>query len=160
LNGLRYSYRSDTAGSIRVARRAGIKPAAIATTASGPSFAEVSAASLQTQPADGETIKNSLPLIKANIASLGTIDPGTVPEMRVSGLGKVDSSFDPKTSMVAYQVTQKLRDKVCTVIVSATSGGKKVETHWTFKVDEGGTMPPAALPPPAASPTAPAKKKK
>jgi peptidoglycan/xylan/chitin deacetylase (PgdA/CDA1 family) len=133
---------------------------AIATTASGPSVAEVSASSLQTQPADGETIKNPLPLIKANIASLGTIDPGTVPEMRVSGLGKVDSSFEPKTSMVAYQVTQKLRDKTCTVIVSAKSGGKKVETHWTFKIDEGGAMPPAAPPPPAASPTAPATKKK
>jgi peptidoglycan/xylan/chitin deacetylase (PgdA/CDA1 family) len=133
---------------------------AIATTASGPAVAEVSSSSLQTQPADGETIKNPLPLIKANIASLGAIDPGTPPEMRVSGLGKVDSSFDPKTSTVAYQVTQRLRDKTCTVIVSAQSGGKKVETHWTFKIDEGGAMPPAAPPPPAAAPTAPPKKKK
>jgi peptidoglycan/xylan/chitin deacetylase (PgdA/CDA1 family) len=129
---------------------------AIATTASGPSVAEVSASSLQTQPADGETIKNPLPLIKANIASLGTIDPGTVPEMRVSGLGKVDSSFDPKSSMVAYQVTQKLRDKTCTVIVSATSGGKKVETHWTFKIDEGGAAAPPAPPATPASATTPA----
>jgi peptidoglycan/xylan/chitin deacetylase (PgdA/CDA1 family) len=63
--------------------------AAIATTAVGPSVAEVAPSSMQTQPADGETIKNALPLIKANIASLGAIDPGTV-EMRVSGLGKVD----------------------------------------------------------------------
>jgi peptidoglycan/xylan/chitin deacetylase (PgdA/CDA1 family) len=115
---------------------------AIATTASGPAVAEVSASGLQTQPADGETIK------KANIASLGTIDPGTTPEMRVSGLGKVDASFDPKTSTVAYQVTQKLRDKTCTVIVSAKSGGKKVETHWTFKIDDAGAAPA----PPAATP--------
>jgi hypothetical protein len=100
-----------------------------------------------------------LPLIKANIASLGVIDPGTAPEMRVSGLGKVDSSFDPKTSMVAYQVIQRLRDKTCTVIVSAKSGGKKVETHWTFKIDEGGAKAPDAPPPPAAPPTAPPKKK-
>ncbi|MEY2563114.1 MAG: hypothetical protein QOH88_1307 [Verrucomicrobiota bacterium] len=141
--------------------------AAIATTASGPSVAEVSSSNLQTQPADGETIKNPLPLIKANIASLGTIDPNTAPEMRVSGLGKVDSSFDPKTSTVAYQVTQKLRDKTCTVIVSATSGGKKVETHWTFKIDDGSapatpavSAPPAATPPPAAPPAAEPKKKK
>ena len=140
---------------------------AIATTASGPSVAEVSASSLQTQPADGETIKNPLPLIKANIASLGAIDPGTTPEMRVSGLGKVDSSFDPKTSTVAYQVTQRLRDKTCTVIVSAKSDGKKVETHWTFKIDETGTgaapAPSAtAAPsmPPASPPAAPKKKKK
>src|SRR5437762_1433805 len=45
---------------------------AIATTAAGPAVAEVSSSNLQTTPADGETIKNPLPLIKANIASLGT----------------------------------------------------------------------------------------
>jgi peptidoglycan/xylan/chitin deacetylase (PgdA/CDA1 family) len=142
--------------------------AAIATTAVGPAVAEVAPSNLQTQPADGETIKNALPLIKANIASLGAIDPGSV-EMRVSGLGKVDASFDPKSTTVAYQVTQRLKDKSVTVIVSAKSGGKKVETHWTFKIDDGGTSaaPPAPLPtvtpaaaPPAASPAAKPKKKK
>ncbi|HKP03698.1 MAG TPA: polysaccharide deacetylase family protein [Chthoniobacterales bacterium] len=143
--------------------------ASIATTAVGPAVAEVAPSNLQTQPADGETIKNALPLIKANISSLGAIDPGTTPEMRVSGLGKVDSSFDPKTSTVAYQVTQKLRDKTCTVIVSATSGGKKVETHWSFKIDDGSpsAAPPAPIPsvapataPPAAPPAVKPKKKK
>jgi hypothetical protein len=141
--------------------------AAIATTAVGPSVAEVAPSNLQTQPADGETIKNALPLIKANIASLGAIDPGTV-EMRVSGLGKVDASFDPKSTTVAYQVTQRLKDKTCTVIVSAKSGGKKVETHWTFNIDDGGASaaPPAAASsaapatPPPASPSAAPKKKK
>jgi peptidoglycan/xylan/chitin deacetylase (PgdA/CDA1 family) len=142
--------------------------AAIATTAVGPSVAEVAPSNLQTQPMDGETIKTALPLIKANIASLGAIDPGTV-EMRVSGLGKVDASFDPKSTTVAYQVTQRLKDKNCTVIVSAKSGGKKVETHWTFNINEGGTnaAPPAPIPsvapstpPPAAPPAAKPKKKK
>src|SRR3954466_1348007 len=142
--------------------------AAIATTAVGPSVAEVAPSNLQTQPADGETIKTALPLIKARLASLGAIDPGSV-EMRVSGLGKVDASFDPKSTTVAYQVTQRLKDKNCTVIVSAKSGGKKVETHWTFNIDEGGTnaAPPAPIPsvapstpPPAAEPAAKPKKKK
>jgi hypothetical protein len=142
--------------------------AAIATTAVGPSVAEVAPSNLQTQPADGETIKNALPLIKANIASLGAIDPGSV-EMRVSGLGKVDASFDPKSTTVAYQVTQRLKDKTCTVIVSAKSGGKKVETHWTFNIDDGGTSakPPAPIPsvaptsaPTVAPPAAKPKKKK
>jgi peptidoglycan/xylan/chitin deacetylase (PgdA/CDA1 family) len=142
--------------------------ASIATTAVGPSVAEVAPSNLQTQPADGETIKNALPLIKANIASLGAIDQGSV-EMRVSGLGKVDASFDPKSTTVAYQVTQRLKDKTCTVIVSAKSGGKKVETHWTFNIDEGATSsaPPAPMPsvapsspPPAASPAEKPKKKK
>jgi hypothetical protein len=142
--------------------------AAIATTAVGPSVAEVAPSNMQTQPADGETIKNALPLIKANIASLGTIDPGSV-EMRVSSLGKVDASFDPKSTTVAYQVTQRLKDKTCTVIVSAKSGGKKVETHWTFNINEGGTnaAPPApapsvapTTPPPKAQPAETPKKKK
>jgi len=145
--------------------------AAIATTAVGPSVAEVAPSNLQTQPGDGETIKNALPLIKANIASLGAIDPGSV-EMRVSGLGKVDASFDPKSTTVAYQVTQRLKDKNCTVIVSAKSGGKKVETHWTFNIDEGtsavspapaASAAPSAVPAASAvavSPTAAPKKKK
>jgi len=130
--------------------------ASIATTAAGPSASEVSASGLQTQPADGETIKSPLPLIKANIASLGAIDPGTTPEMRVSGLGKVDSHFDAKNSTVAYQVTQKLRDKTCTVIVSAVSGGKKVETHWTFKIDDGTGPAPSAAPAASVAPSTPA----
>jgi peptidoglycan/xylan/chitin deacetylase (PgdA/CDA1 family) len=143
--------------------------AAIATTAVGPSVAEVAPSNMQTQPADGETIKNALPLIKANIASLGAIDPGTV-EMRVSGLGKVDASFDPKSTTIAYQVTQRLKDKTCTVIVSAKSDGKKVETHWTFNIDDGGpnTAPQAPIPSvaPTSAPTVaphalkPKKKKK
>src|SRR4051812_10187644 len=142
--------------------------AAIATTAVGPSVAEVAPSNLQTQPADGETIKNALPLIKAKIASLGAIDQGSV-EMRVSGLGRVDASFDPKSTTVAYQVTQRLKDKNCTVIVSAKSGGKKVETHWTFNIDEGtpNAAPPAPLPtitpataPTTASPAVKPKKKK
>ena len=43
-----------------------------------------------------------------------------------------------KAQTVAYQVTQRLRDKTCTVIVTAKSGGKKVEAHWTFTIDETG----------------------
>ena len=138
--------------------------AAIATTATGPTTSAVSVSNLQTQPANGETIKNPLPLIKANLASLGAIDPDSVPEMRVSGLGKVDASYDPKTTTLAYQVTQRLKDKTITVIVSAKSGGKKVETNWSFNIDETGagaapaaTAAPSA--PAAASPTASPKKK-
>jgi peptidoglycan/xylan/chitin deacetylase (PgdA/CDA1 family) len=127
--------------------------AAIATTATGPAVSEVSSSGLQTQPADGETIKiPPLPLIKANIASLGAIDAGSV-EMRVSGLGKVDASFNPKSTTVAYQVTQRLKDKTCTVIVSAKSGGKKVETHWTFNIDDGGTSTAPSAPIPSVAPT-------
>ena len=117
-----------------------------ASSGGGTAVAEVGAKDLMTQPADGETVHTALPLIKANLGSIGQIEPGSV-QMRVSGLGLVPVSFDPKTGMVSYQVPQKLRDKTCTVIVSAKSAGKKVETHWTFGIEEGAAAPPAATTP-------------
>src|SRR5438270_1801194 len=111
----------------------------------GAPVAEFGASNIASKPGDGETIRNPLPLISANLSAVGAIDPGTV-TMRVSGLGVVPASFDPKTNTVSYQVTKKLRDK-CSVIVEAKSGGKKVEAHWTFAVEEGGaTASPAATP--------------
>ncbi len=119
-----------------------------ASTGGGTAVAEVGAKDLNTQPADGETVRTALPLIKANLGSVGQIEPGSV-QMRVSGLGLVPANYDPKTGIVSYQVPQKLRDKSCTVIVSAKSAGKKVEAHWTFGIEEGATVG-AASPPPAA----------
>ena len=119
----------------------------IATSTGGANaVAEVGSATLQTQPADGETIRTALPLIKANVSSMGTLEPNSV-QMRVSGLGVVPASYDPKTGTVSYQVTQKLRDKSCTVILSAKSEGKKVEAHWTFGIDESATAPAASVSP-------------
>jgi peptidoglycan/xylan/chitin deacetylase (PgdA/CDA1 family) len=112
-------------------------------TGGGTAVAEVGAKDLATQPADGETVRTPLPLIKANLSALGKIEPGSV-QMRVSGLGVVPASFDPKSGAVSYQVTQKLHEKSCSVIISAKSEGKKVETHWTFGIEEGaagGTSP-------------------
>jgi peptidoglycan/xylan/chitin deacetylase (PgdA/CDA1 family) len=119
----------------------------IATSSGGAAaVAEVGSANLSTQPADGETVRSPLPLIKANLSGLGQIDPATL-QMRVSGLGVVPASYDPKTGTVSYQVTQKLRDKTCTVILSAKSAeGKKVEARWTFGVEESGAPAPSASP--------------
>ena len=120
----------------------------IGTSAGGAAaVAEVGAANLSTQPADGDTVRTALPLIKANLSGIRSIDPGSV-QMRVSGLGVVPVSYDPKTGAVAYQVTQKLRDKTCTVIVTAKSEGKKVETHWTFGIDESGGAATSTSPTP------------
>ena len=118
-----------------------------AATSGGAPVAEVGAKDLATQPADGETVRTALPLIKANLSGLGQIEPGSV-QMRVSGLGIVPASYDPKTGTVSYQVTQKLRDKSCSVFVSAKSAGKKVEAHWTFGIEEGAAGLPAATSPP------------
>lgn len=112
----------------------------------GPAVAAVGAADLQTEPADGSTVRSALPLIKANLGRVGQIDPASV-QLRISGLGLVPASFDPKTGVVSYQVTQKLRDKTCTVILSAKSGDKKVETHWTFGIEEGAGGPPVPASP-------------
>src|SRR5438270_879965 len=95
--------------------------------AGGAPVAEIGAANIQSKPADGETVRNPLPLISANLSAFGAIDPGTV-TIRVSGLGVVPASYDAKTQTVSYEVTQKLRDK-CSVIVEAKSGGKKVEAQ-------------------------------
>src|SRR5207302_6226355 len=119
-------------------------------TGGAAAVAEVGAKDLRTQPADGETVRNAQPLIKANLSGIGQIEPGSV-QMRVSGLGVVPANYDPKTGTVSYQVTQKLRDKSCTVIVSAKSQGKKVEAHWTFGIEEGAGGP-------TKSPTPPPKK--
>src|SRR5947207_844826 len=102
----------------------------------GVPVAEVGSSNLASKPADGETSRHPSPLGNANLSAFGVIDPGTV-TMRVSGLGAVPASFDPKTNTVSYQVTQKLRDK-CSVIVEAKSGGKKVEANWTFAVEGSG----------------------
>ena len=109
--------------------------------------AEVGAANLSTQPADGETVHTALPLIKANLSRVGAIEPGSV-QMRVSGLGVVPVSYDPKTGTASYQVTQKLRETSCTVILGAKSEGKKVEAHWTFGVDATAAAAAKASPSP------------
>src|SRR5436853_4733663 len=112
-------------------------------TGGGAAVAEVGAKDLATQPADGETVRTALPLIKANLSGIGQIEPGSV-QMRVSGLGVVPATYDPKTGTVSYQVTQKLREKTCTVILSAKSGGKKIEAHWTFGIEDTAAATPAS----------------
>ncbi len=52
------------------------------------SVAEVGATTLQTEPANGDTIRTGLPLIRANVSSFGAIDANSI-QMRISGLGVV-----------------------------------------------------------------------
>lgn len=126
-----------------------------ATSSGAAPVTEVGVSDLSTQPANGETVKTALPLIKANLASMGPLDSGSV-QMRVSGLGLVPATYDAKAQTIAYQVTQRLRDKTCTVFITAKSGGKKVEAHWAFTIVENSSgAPPASLP--AASPSPPKK---
>ena len=82
---------------------------------------------------DGETVSDSSPEIKANLATLGNVEPKSV-TMRISGVGLVPASYDPQTKLVSYKVTQKLYEGQVTVIVSATVNGRKTEARWSFNV--------------------------
>ncbi|CAN5172721.1 hypothetical protein BH20VER2_BH20VER2_19160 [soil metagenome] len=115
----------------------------------GPATMNVGTDKLNTQPTEGETIRTATPLIRADLSTFGEIEPKSV-QIRISGQGLVPASYDEKTKTVSYQVTQKLRDDTCTVIVSARSGGKRVEESWSVTVDDAAA---ASAPSPA-----PAKK--
>ena len=91
------------------------------------------AATMVTQPMDGETVSDSLPEIKANLATLGNVDPKSV-TMRISGLGLVPATYDPVTKLVAYKMTQKVYTRQVTVIVSATVNARKTEARWSFNI--------------------------
>jgi len=97
------------------------------------------AASMITEPETGATIANGTPLLKANIATMGEFDPATV-EMRVSGLGKVAANYDVASQTISYQITakEKLKPGPVTVIVTAKSGARPLETRWNFFVDPSG----------------------
>jgi len=127
--------------------------AMIATSSSGSNpVAQVGATDLQSQPSNGETVRTAMPLIRANISSFGPIDANSV-KMRVSGLGLVPASYDAKSSTVSYQVTQKIRDKQCTVILEAMSGGKRMQSQWSFAIeDASAAASPAAAPSASAAP--------
>ena len=106
-----------------------------------PEVAQLAASSMITQPMENETISNPRPLIKANLATMGDVDPKTV-EMRVSGLGLVPAKYDAPTKTVSFQVTQPLQDKTYTVIITSAVAGKRAETRWTFNFDLKATPAP------------------
>ena len=102
--------------------------------APGVEATQLAAASMVTQPMNEEKIANSRPVIKANLASMGEVEPSSV-EMRVSGYGLVPAKYDPQTKLVSYEFTQNLVPRTYTVILSAKVKGKRVETRWNFTVD-------------------------
>jgi peptidoglycan/xylan/chitin deacetylase (PgdA/CDA1 family) len=102
--------------------------------APGVESTQLAAAAMVTQPMNEEKISTTKPVIKANLASMGEVEPASV-EMRVSGYGVVPAKYDPQTKLVSYEFTQNLVPRTYTVILSAKVKGKKVETRWNFTVD-------------------------
>ena len=99
-----------------------------------------------TQPAENETISNSKPMIKANLATMGDVDPKSV-EMRVSDMGLVPAQYDAKTKTVSFQVVQPLKEKNYSVILTASVAGKRAETRWDFVYDPAKAGAPAPVAP-------------
>jgi peptidoglycan/xylan/chitin deacetylase (PgdA/CDA1 family) len=103
--------------------------------ASGVSvLAQEAQAMMITEPMNGAVMNTVTPTLKANLASLGVVDPASV-KMRVAGLGIVPAQYDAKSHMLTYKPTQPLRPGDVTVIISATAKNQPVETRWKFKID-------------------------
>lgn len=103
--------------------------------ASGVSvIAQEAQALMITEPMNGAVVNSVTPTLKANLASLGGVDPASI-KMRVAGLGIVPAQFDAKSKLLTYKPTQPLRPGDVTVIVSATAKNQPVETRWKFKID-------------------------
>ena len=121
---------------------------------SEPAYQETASASMITKPLDGESIKDPKPLIKANLATLGDLDPRSV-QMRISGFGVVPAKYDAASKTIEFQVTKPLTENDYTVFISGSAQGKKIETKWSFSY---GTKPAPATP--AEAPDTPKPKKK
>lgn len=127
--------------------------------ASEPYLSAPAASSMVTEPQNNEVVTDPLPTIKANLATLGEVDPASV-EMRISGFGPVPAKYDAATKTVEYKITQKLREPSYSVFLTVKVGGAKKEVKWTFTFDptgSGASAPgDAPLPPRAGSTPAPA----
>ncbi len=140
----RYIVQSDKDFTFTNALKFGGGTAGIQSTA-GPA-----AASMITVPMHGTATSDQQPTLKANLATLGDLDPNTV-EMRVSSLGLVDANYDPTTQLITYRMPIRLVPQTYTVEVAGRAGGKKVEAQWSFDYDPAAEIAPepAELIPPA-----------
>jgi peptidoglycan/xylan/chitin deacetylase (PgdA/CDA1 family) len=105
----------------------------------GVETSQLASATMLTEPLNDQHITEPKPTIKANLASMGDVDPKSV-EVRVGGFGLVPAVYDPNTKLVTYVFTQKLVPKMYIVILTAKLNGKKVETRWDFTVDAAGPV--------------------
>jgi len=113
-------------------------------------------ATMVTVPAEGAVVSDPQPLVKANLASLGEVDAGSL-VVRVSGVGKLDVKYDALTKLMEAHFLGPIRERENVVIVSGKSGTKRFELRWTFIYEaKAGEAKPGGpeLRIPAASPAA------
>jgi len=95
---------------------------------------EFTARDIHAQPANDATIADPNPLIKADLTRLGAIDSGSI-GLRLSGVGPVAPRFDSQAKVLTYQA-HGLAPGEYTAILTAKIAGKKVESRWSFKVEQ------------------------
>ena len=106
---------------------------------------------LAVSPADGTTITERQPEITADLGPIPDVDPASI-FMRVSGLGRVDASFDPESKQLRYRLPLRLRHPECSVFLYWKRLNEKeydAPMVWSFKVDRRASLLEEIPPPPA-----------
>lgn len=109
-----------------------------------PTISQPASSMMLTQPADGETVATSQPMLKANLATLGDLDPASV-SLRLSGIGVIPAKFDPSTKTIEARPPRPLTKGEYTVVISGKAGSKRVETQWHFTYDPSNKRPVPAI---------------
>jgi peptidoglycan/xylan/chitin deacetylase (PgdA/CDA1 family) len=105
-------------------------------------LAQPAAATMITQPMDGEVVTDPRPVLKVNLATLGELESGSV-GLRLSGVGIIPAKFDASSKNLEARPPEALKPGEYTATVSGRVGGKRVETMWRFTVaDRNATTPP------------------
>lgn len=113
------------------------------------SIGQLASASMITKPMNGETVNTTKPVISANLATMGAVEPGSV-KVFLSGVGPLQVQYSPDTKMMTAAVVQPLKPGAYSVIVAAKVGGQNQETRWVFNVSATATN---AAPAPGAAAT-------
>ncbi len=98
---------------------------------------QLAATAMLTQPMEGETVLEARPVLRANVASFGAVDPTSL-EMRLSGMGLVPIKYDAENKVVEGVPGQDLKDPSYTVILSGKVNGRRIETRWSFNFQKAG----------------------
>jgi peptidoglycan/xylan/chitin deacetylase (PgdA/CDA1 family) len=88
-------------------------------------------------PQAGAVVNSRLPVIAADLATLGDLDPATL-TMKVSGFGEVPATFDPASKLLTWQATRRLRQPSCQVAVTwldTTGAPPATPLRWSFQID-------------------------
>jgi peptidoglycan/xylan/chitin deacetylase (PgdA/CDA1 family) len=106
---------------------------------------------LAVAPADGTTITERQPEITADLTPIPDLDPSTV-FLRVTGLGRVDATFDPETKRLRYRLPVRLRQPETSVFLYWKRLNEKeydAPMVWSFKLDRRASLLGEIPPPPA-----------